>query len=510
MSKLLFESEDWTIDDLQRTWDKIAEIAKDKYDLDWYEPQLEIVSYDQMISVMSTGGFPQVYPHWSWGKKYIEMKKAYRNNELGLALECIINSDPAVAYMMENNSMSAQTLVMAHASVGHSNFFKNNYLFKEWTNARWIFPFMKYAKEYIVECQKKYGHARVELILDYAHRLQDNSVDFCKRKKFSIKDELNLLLSQQRQKEEDYDRLLPKNEENELDTYERLCALDGDESALEELRRRKVFPEQNLLYFCEKFSQSLMRWEKEILRIVRRLSQYFYPQRLTKVMNEGWASFWHYTLVTDLYEQGYVNEHTYLDMLRLHTSVVNQYGISERIFTSSNPYTLGFNIFKDMRRIVENPTEEDKEHLPELCKEKDWVEALKYAAYNFKDESFILQYLSPTIIKKLGLCSFEINNDYSEDTTLLTTTAIQASEDYSALKKAVASQYNLHLHTPRLAIIDFTEVHKKDSIDRPVKVVYYKDKDNVELDTETFMDKIEPALKMFLGATRLELEVEDG
>ena len=119
-------------------------------------------------------------------------------------------------------------------------------------------------------------------------------------------------------------------------------------------------PQENLLYFFEKHAPLLEPWEREIVRIVRKIALYFYPQRQTKIMNEGWATFWHYNLLYELYDEGLLTEGNMLEFLQSHTNVVYQPEFDSPYYSGINPYTLGFAMFSDIRRMCENPTEEDK------------------------------------------------------------------------------------------------------------------------------------------------------
>ena len=132
---LLFEGVDWTFDKLRRTHDAIGEVARDDLGLDIYPNQIEIISSEQMLDAHSSIGMPVMYRHWSFGKHFLYQELLYRKGGRGLAYELVINSDPCIAYLMEENTIAMQALVTAHASFGHNHFFKNNYLFRQWTDA---------------------------------------------------------------------------------------------------------------------------------------------------------------------------------------------------------------------------------------------------------------------------------------------------------------------------------------------------------------------------------------
>ena len=111
-------------------------------------------------------------------------------------------------------------------------------------------------------------------------------------------------------------------------------------------------PQENLLYFLEKHAPLLKPWQRELVRIVRKMAQYFYPQRQTQVMNEGWASFWHYTLMNSLYDKGLVEDGFILEFLQSHTNVVYQPSFDSQYYSGINPYALGFAMYTDIKRIL--------------------------------------------------------------------------------------------------------------------------------------------------------------
>jgi len=183
------------------------------------------------------------------------------------------------------------------------------------------------------------------------------------------------------------------------------------------------------------------------VRIVRKIAQYFYPQRQTQVMNEGWATFWHYTLMNDLYDEGLVTEGFMMEFLQSHTSVVFQPGFDSPYYSGINPYALGFAMYVDIRRMCEHPTDEDRRWFPEIAG-SDWLSTIKFAMSSFKDESFILQYLSPKVIRDLKL--FSILDDDQRDDLLVP--AIHDEDGYRTIREQLASQYNLGNREPNVQI----------------------------------------------------------
>ena len=174
----------------------------------------------------------------------------------------------------------------------------------------------------------------------------------------------------------------------------------GKEEQTERSKKMLEEPEENILYFIEKNAPTLAPWKREIVRIVRKVAQYFYPQGATKVMNEGFATFTHYHIINKMYDEGYLNDGFMLEFIKSHSGVLFQPDYNSPYFSGLNPYTLGFNIFMDIKRICQEPTAEDKKWFPNLIG-KDWLEQVHYVMENFRDDSFILQYLSPKVIRDM-------------------------------------------------------------------------------------------------------------
>ena len=180
---------DWTFELIETYFDEIKKTAQG-FGLDTYPVQLELISAEQMLDAYASVGMPVNYRHWSFGKQFISSEKNYRRGHMGLAYEIVINSDPCIAYLMEENTMPMQALVMAHACFGHNSFFKGNYLFRMWTDASSIIDYLVYAKSYIAECEERHGLDAVEEVLDACHALMHYGVDRYRRpQKISLVEE---------------------------------------------------------------------------------------------------------------------------------------------------------------------------------------------------------------------------------------------------------------------------------------------------------------------------------
>ena len=142
-----------------------------RFGLDTYPNQLEVITAEQMMDAYASVGMPVNYRHWSYGKEFISTEKNYRRGHMGLAYEIVINSNPCISYLMEENTMAMQALVIAHAAYGHNSFFKGNYLFRMWTDASSIIDYLVYAKNYVAECEERHGLDAVEEFLDSCHAL---------------------------------------------------------------------------------------------------------------------------------------------------------------------------------------------------------------------------------------------------------------------------------------------------------------------------------------------------
>lgn len=449
MNKPLFTTSDWDFKTIDQTWKVIEKYGKEWLGLDFYEPRFEIISADAMISNYCTHGLPELYSHWSFGKQFITTKKEYEKGHQGLAYELVINSNPAIVYLMENNTMAMMSLTMAHAAVGHCSVNKMNYLFKEWTNAGFILHYIKFAKQYIAECEQKYGPEEVEAVLDAAHMLSNFSIDKYSRKQKNIfKDSKQKYKERVEHLERSHSDLkgLLQNQPDFLNDYDITSKIDNN---LDDGRpHTRGYPEENILYFIEKYSRKLPKWKREVIRIVRTIAQYFYPQMEIHTLHEGWASFVHYQIMTKMYEDGHLTDGCYLEFLDSHTAVCNQ---SHQMSMQLNPYKLGFSMFMDLKRVCESPDEEDRKWFPELCN-TDWKVSLKEIMMNYKDDSFILQYLSPKVIRDLGLMASE----KKAGTGYLKIKAIQDDDGVWPVREQLARQQGLSAQRlPRIEVTHY-------------------------------------------------------
>jgi len=433
----LSNTSEWTFDLIDDYDREISHIAED-FKLDTYPNQIEIISAEQMLDAYSSVGMPVGYNHWSYGKHFVSNERQYRRGQMGLAYEIVINSNPCISYLMEENTMTMQAIVLAHACYGHNSFFKGNYLFKTWTEANTIIDYLVFAKNYINECEEKYGIDEVEPLLDACHALMNYGVDRYKRPY-----PISAAEEKKRQKEREVHL---QSQINEL--WRTIPIMDSKEKEGNDGNFPHE-PQENLLFFIEKNAPLLEPWQREVVRIVRKIAQYFYPQRQTQVMNEGWATFWHYTILNTMYDKGLVSDAFILEFLQSHTSVIYQPPFDSQLFSGINPYALGFSMMRDIRRICENPTPEDRKWFPDFAG-TPWLETLHFAMKNFKDESFILQFLSPALIREFKLFSI-LDDDTQKE---MKVTAIHDEQGYLLIREKLSNQHNLSINEPNIQIVD--------------------------------------------------------
>jgi stage V sporulation protein R len=424
---------EWTLDDLLTIEQACARHAA-RYGLDTFPNQMEVITSEQMLDSYVSSGLPVNYGHWSFGKHFLIENAKYRSGANALAYEIVINTNPCIAFLMEDNSLAMQALVIPHACFGHNSFSKGNYLFRQWTQPDAILDYMLFARNYIADCEERYGFDRVEQTLDALHALRDQGLDKYKRpskldtRKERAEQAKRLSAAQETMRQAEYYSLVPKT--------------------AKPAKTDAVFPanpEENLLYFIEKHAPKLEPWQRELTRIVRKIAQYFYPQRQTQVMNEGWATFWHHRLIYDMYDAGEIDQGILLECLHSHTNVVNQ-----REYSGLNPYALGFAAWNEIKRVCENPTDEDREYLPDIAG-KDWLETFHDTMQNYRDESFLLQFLTPKLVRDFKL----MNIQTLEGLDHWTVDHTAGPEGFKSIRSNLSAAYRLETFMPEISVVRY-------------------------------------------------------
>lgn len=322
-------SEEW--DDLKQAIAEITEIATG-FGLDFYEMRYEICPAE-IIYTIGAYGMPTRYSHWSFGKQFHKSKLQY---DLGLSkiYELVINSDPCYAFLLDSNSLIQNKLIVAHV-LAHCDFFKNNVRFSN--TRRDMVESMSATSERIAHYEHLHGKDEVEKFLDAVLAIQEHIDPSLLRPKLSWTLEEKLERPRKRQSE-----------------YDDLWGLDaeGNEQKEESFIRKKTpfppKPEKDMLLFIEEYSRELEEWQRDILTMMREEMLYFWPQLETKIMNEGWASYWHARI---LREMDLTSDET-IEFAKLNAGVV------QPSRTSINPYYLGLKIFENIEEQYNNPTPE--------------------------------------------------------------------------------------------------------------------------------------------------------
>ncbi|MCM0647645.1 SpoVR family protein [Clostridium swellfunianum] len=313
---------EWFVKDLEDWNEKIEALTK-KLGLDYYDQEFELIGYQDMLGYEAYVGMPSRYPHWSFGKAYEKNRTLYKYNLTGLPYEMVINSNPCLAYLMKENTLLLQILTIAHV-YGHNDFFKNNRLFKEGTEADYTIEMFKRnadkIRNYIND--PSIGYDKVERILNAAHAIKLQISRVAGEKEISDGAIVNELMAEYHEKLEN---------RNILEPYKT--------PPMPDITRIPLRPDDDVIHFILKHG-NLEEWEKNVLEIVREETLYFIPQIETKIMNEGWASYWHYTILNELD----LPASLHLEFIKRHNDVVAPWR------GGLNPYYLGFKMFQDIER----------------------------------------------------------------------------------------------------------------------------------------------------------------
>ena len=363
----------YTIADLQTWNDRILELVR-RFGLNPYPQEFEICDHEDMLSYMVYSGMPSHYPHWSYGKNFEKLKTLYDYGVTGLPYEMVINSNPSIAYLMRDNSLALQILTMAHV-YGHNDFFKNNFTFRTTRAEFTIETFKTHAdrvRSYVED--PSIGLDKVERILDAAHALALQC-----RRNLSIRK-----LSPEEQRSRKFEDAQPKP-----DPFGSIHRRRDYEPP--NLNKLPLEPDEDVLLFIRDYNRQYADWERDLLTIVHEEAQYFLPQLETKIMNEGWASFWHKRILEALN----LSQDLHLEFLVRHAQVLSP---SQG---SINPYHVGMKVWEDIENRWQNPTEaEIKEYGPRTRDAKDKLFQVREVE---RDASFLRRYLTEDLIRELNL-----------------------------------------------------------------------------------------------------------
>ena len=312
------------------------EVYASDFGLDFFEVIFEVLDWEEINEVAAYGGYPARYPHWRFGMEYHSLSRSYAYG-LQRIYEMVINNDPCYAYLLAANPLVDQKLVMAHV-YGHADFFKNNYSFAH-TNRKMVDEMANHAAR-VRRYMEAHGAEEVENFLDTCVSI-DNLIDY------------NAPYIRRRRREPGggphHDggsaarpqprRLAAKEYMEEFINPQ--DAIDAETERLEQVHKRgDHFPEQpekDVLLFLLEYAP-LPNWQRDVLGIIREEANYFAPQGRTKILNEGWASYWHSRIMTEKA----LDDSEVIDYADHHSGTVAMH--PGRL----NPYKLGLELLRDI------------------------------------------------------------------------------------------------------------------------------------------------------------------
>ena len=436
--------------EIVQSFDELFTAMGQCFNLDTYPNKYIICGAEKMLNASAHIGMPVMYRHFSFAQSFLSQKYNYSKGLTGLPYELVINSNPCISVNMVGNPTYLLALVMSHAGQGHNSFFKGNYMFKNHTDADSIIDYLKYARAYIDKCYKHIGDEPVRKFITACHALQSHGVE-----RGGVNNDISSRLEYETDRLAQLTKTGPQTEELNFN--------DGGY--------------QNIMYVLEMISPAAQTcelvngspWMKEVIRIVRNIGQYFYPQRYTQVMNEGWASFWHHAMTTLAHHYGYITDDQYANIIRSHTQVLTQLPYNHKHFNGFNPYRLGFDMFRDIMFMGRGPKDLEEQKLYDACKYEetfgkssfpsngksvpylkgDWLGLMHYAMENYADHSFVENFLSLNITREHNM--FSLNSNVEDQMSVVTGTAMHLKE----MRQALSAMYDPSYISPIISAVGF-------------------------------------------------------
>lgn len=391
-----------------RNLQREIEVYAKSYGLDFYPTVFEVLNYDELSEIAALGGFPVRYPHWRFGMEYDQLSKGYRYG-IQKIYEMVINNDPCYAYLLRCNALVDQKLVMAHV-LGHNDFFKNNQYFAH-TNRK------------MMDEMANHG-SRVRAIMDReGEDAVESFLDCC----MSVENLIDIHSPYRKRQESVYksgSHGNSKSDESHQGRFRSKSYMDGfinppdvmkaeAERVRQELSRPKRFPEyaeRDVLLFLLEHAP-LKSWQHTILEIIRDEAYYFAPQGQTKIMNEGWASYWHSTIMT----RHCLDASELIDYAEHHAGTLAM--TSDRL----NPYKIGIELFRDIEyRWDHGQFGQPWESCNDFKERADWdhgsepglgMKKIFEVRRIHNDISFIDEFLTPEFCRRHRLFAFGFNQD---------------------------------------------------------------------------------------------------
>ena len=464
------------IDDLE-SWDERIYEKAEEFGLDCYPQQFEICDHNQMLSSMAYSGMPSHYPHWSYGKAYEKQKTLYDYGVTGLPYEMVINSNPCLAYLMRDNSLLLQILTIAHV-YGHNDFFKNNY------------TFLTTRPEYTLERFKADGDRVRSYIEDpsISEEAVEKTLDAARA--LSLQCRRNLAV-RKRTPEEARD-LLAESSVPPVDPFQNIHRRRTPPPP--DLHKVPPVPDEDLLLFIRDNNPRLASWEKDLLTLVHEEAQYFIPQMETKIMNEGWATFWHKRILEALD----LPQDLHLEFLVRHNQVVRPFE------NGLNPYHIGLAIWQNVYESS-GALADDKNDDAADSREREQAGRIFEVRESDRDSSFIRRHLTEELGRRLNLLEFEVVEGKKIVRNL------SNSEGWNSVKETLLKNVGTNaIPVIKVSDADFGQRHC-------LYLIHYHDGRDLDLEyaekTMAYLNRLwqgEVALETILGEKKTLLIHDDG
>lgn len=458
----------WTLKDLEY-WDARIREKVEEFGLVCFPQEFEICDHEQMLGYMAYHGMPAHYPHWSFGKSFEKLKTLYDYGVSGLPYEMVINSNPSIAYLMQGNSLCLQVLTIAHV-YGHNDFFRNNFMFRQTRPENTIANFKLRAdrvRSYVED--PSIGIRAVEDVLDAAHGLSMQTRRNTAVRKLS--------------REEQQARALADAEP----AHDPFASIHRRaEPRTPELHRLPLEPEEDLLLFIAEHQPYLASWQRDLLHIVHEETQYFIPQIETKIMNEGWASYWHHQIMNALE----LPDELHLEFMVHHNQVIRPHP------GGLNPYHIGFVLWHDIkRRHNGEPAAISDAPPPTSTGETAGERKLFEVRETDRDVSFLRRFLTPELMRELDLFEYDQRDDK------LVVSKISDEENWQTVKESL-------LRNIGMSSVPVIRIHDADY--RSKRVLYLKHEyDGRELQLEYMEKTLEYAHRLWGRQVLLESRLRD-
>jgi stage V sporulation protein R len=476
---------------------KLLELQKeiqgyaDSYGLNYFEQIFEVCDYDTINILAAQGGFPSRYPHWRFGMDYDQLSKGYRFG-LQKIYEMVVNTDPCYAYLLEVNNWVDQKIVMAHV-YGHNDFFKNNAWFKN-TNRKMMDVFANHGTK-IRRYMEKMGTDKVEAFIDRVLSIENlidvshlfETPDLDGRRKALNKQAISEATTQDGYVNDDRSQSLKTFMRHRKKEEKSIGPENIDNAPAEKIA---ITQPRDILKFLIDHAP-LEEWEADIVGILREEAYYFLPQRMTKIMNEGWASYWHSKIMTE----------RALDASEIIDFADKHAGVMVMSREQLNPYKLGIELFRDIEyRWNTGRFGKEYNECTEMNIKSNWdLKTMKGQEKIFEirkshnDITFIDEYLTPEFCERQQIFTYKFNprtSRYEIDT-----------RDFQAIKQKLLTQLT-NFGSPLIEIADANFMNRKELL---LKHVHY----GVDLDMQFAQETMRNLYFLWRRPVNLTTKYED-